>query len=204
MTTTIVAARAARQRHRAGLRSLAADDRGSAGIEFALVVPLLLGLLLGSVTLFDLYRYAERTEATTYTIADLLSRQDLVDRETLDDLHATHAALIGGDPKMVSTRMSSVVKKVTKRDKKNQPTKIELVVQWTYDSDKVGECKPAKDLPLDLVPDIAVNDSVLIVETASKKWAMTDRIDGELERSFSDYAIVRPRYRTAVALRSAC
>ena len=177
------------------------DPSGAAGVEFVLVAPLLLGLLLGGVTLFDMYRYAERTEATTYTVADILSREDLVDKQSLADLHATHLALLGGQAEKARTRMSSVVRKVTKKDKKGNPIKIELVAQWTYDSDDVNECKPATDLPLDMVPDIALNDSVVIVETNSVKHLFTDKLNGIQKGAFEEMAIVRPRYVNAIGLK---
>ena len=193
------------------LGALARDTSGAAAIEFVLVAPLLLGLLLGGVTLFDMYRYAERTEATTFTLADILSREAFVDEQNLADLHATHLALLGGHAEDGRTRISSVVKKATKKCKgkskgkgkgNNCKDKIELVAQWTYDSDKPGSCKAAKNLPLKLVPEIAVNDSVVIVETSSTKQLFTDSINDRKENVFSDTAVVRPRYVMALGLRN--
>ena len=195
-----------RRAHRS-LRSLMADGSGVAGIEFAMVAPLLLGLLIGGVTLFDMYRYAERAETVTYTIADLLSRRDFVDKKNLEDLHATHAALLGGTNERTRTRMSSVVKREIKENNgkgkaKGKKKTYELVVEWTYDSENVNECKPADNVPLHLVPDIAVNDSVVIVETDSKKRMFTDRINDTDKVVFVSQAVVRPRYVNAIGLKS--
>ena len=187
------------------LAALRADRRGSVAIEFALVLPFLMGLLLGGVTVFDMYRFAERTESTTYTIADLIARRDFVDRQNLDDLHATHVALLGGEVKDVRTRISSVVKREVKngRSKGNGKgkKKYELVVEWTYDSRNVNGCKPATDVPLELVPEIAENDSVVIVETHAEKDLFTDRVTGSQDGSFSNNAVARPRYVSAIGLK---
>ena len=192
----------------AKVRSLRSDERGVAGIEFALIAPLLLGLLLGGVTLFDIYRYAERTEATTYTVADLISRSRVLEKNDMADLHATHVALLGTPADKTRTRVSSVFKKEIKAKGKGKgkskgkgkgkgkkdPVEFEYVVRWTYDSDRPDSCKPAKNVPLDIIPDIAINDSVLIVETGARKMLFSDMLTTSQEKLYLNQVAIRPRY----------
>ena len=60
---------------RIGLKRIARDDRGSAAVEFAFVVPILITLLLGA---FDYGRYVllhQKVARTATTIADLTAQE---------------------------------------------------------------------------------------------------------------------------------
>lgn len=183
-----------------GQARIASDERGIAATEFAIVLPLLLGLFLSGVTLFDVYRFAERAETTTYTIADILSRRENTDKDDLRDIHAMHIALLEGTARDVRTRVSSVVfRQVRRRGPFRQ--RFKLVPEWTYDSaNPDNRCRPADDLPLDLVPAVALNESVIIVETEAGKSLFSTRLTGNQRMDFDDVAIVRPRYSNTLGL----
>ena len=57
------------------LRQFRADVRAVAAVEFALVLPLLIGLYLGSIEAASLYSTDHKVATVASTMADLVSRQ---------------------------------------------------------------------------------------------------------------------------------
>lgn len=70
----------------ARLQTLRSDQRGAAMVEFAIVLPLLLLLLLGSIEIVQLVEAHRRVTHVASTVADLVSQQRIVDRSGIDDV----------------------------------------------------------------------------------------------------------------------
>ncbi len=160
------------------LRKLIGDERGASIVEFALLVPVLLLLLLGTVTLFDLFRTLQSVEKATFTVGDMMSRESTMSQTTLDVMmtltrQMVPAARNGG------LRVSSVVKQGGK-----------LEVRWTGTS---GSNIPQSDLPLAIIPDIAEGDSVLLTESFVPHRAFVS-LFGFDEIRFGAQAAHRPRF----------
>ncbi|HEY9010727.1 MAG TPA: TadE/TadG family type IV pilus assembly protein, partial [Devosia sp.] len=56
------------------LRRLAADEGGAAAVEFALILPFLLLLYMGSIEASTLFTVDRRVEVISSTVADLVAR----------------------------------------------------------------------------------------------------------------------------------
>jgi Flp pilus assembly protein TadG len=126
------------------------NESGASIIEFALLAPVLLFLLVGAVTLFDLFRTQQSVEKATFTVGDMLSRAQVLTENDLDNMlvllrNIVPAANEGG------LRISSIVK-----------SQGSLVVRW---SEPVGTAVPSTPLPTSILPDIAEGDSVLLTES---------------------------------------
>ena len=90
-------------------RRLLGDRSGVAAVEFALIAPLLVLVLLGTVTLFDFYRESLALERATASMSDYMSRQTELPRSVLDNrIIATLKALVPQPDGALEVRISSL------------------------------------------------------------------------------------------------
>lgn len=177
------------------LARLRRDARGLAGVEFALVFPLLAMLFAGGFTLFEMFRFAERLEASTATVADIVSRQPTVDDASMARFHQTFAHLVKLPQNEAMIRITSIEHVVTEEGKNGAPDTTEMQVRWVYDT-RTGITTTPANLPMNKLPIIAVDDSVLVVES----WATGDTTfktlseNGLYSADYDSMAMVRPRY----------
>jgi Flp pilus assembly protein TadG len=159
------------------LMRLRRDERGASAVEFALLAPVLLLLLLGTVTLFDLFRTHQNVEKATFTLSDMLSREQTISRVKVDEMltlmrNMVPAANTGG------LRVSSIVRKSGT-----------WTVRW---SRSVGSAVPTTPIPASILPDIADGDSVLLTESFVPYRAFVDWFGVEFI-TFKGQSAHRPR-----------
>ena len=158
------------------LLAFARDRRGVAALEFTLLAPVLLALLLGSITIFDLFRTAQKVEKATFTVGDILSRQTSINSTTMGDMlelvHQTVAAAAG-------IRVSSI-----------SMTQGRLVLDWTR---SVGTGAGATAIPFNIVPDLANGDSIILTESFVPHRAFVSGF-GVDEVSYENKVVHRPRF----------
>lgn len=164
------------------LRRFTRDRLGASAVEFALLVPVLLLLLLGTVTLFDLFRNLQSVEKATFTVGDMMSRETGMDKAKLNSMLALMRQMVptardGG------LRVSSISRQGEK-----------LIVNW---SEPVGDNVPSTPLPADILPEIADGDSVLLTESFVPHRALAD-IAGFEVILFQARAAHRPRFVSAI------
>ena len=160
------------------------DASGSTIVEFALLAPVLLTVLLGSVTAFDMYRNAQNVEKATFTIGDMLSREKVVTGAKLNDMldllrHLVPTSSDGG------LRITSITKK-----------NGVYVVQWTR---KLGNNVPDTPIPVAMVPNIVSGDSIVLTESYVPHEAMVAGF-GFGNIVFHSQAAHRPRFVTSIPL----
>ena len=160
------------------------DERGASAIEFALLAPILLVVLIGTVTLFDMFRNAQNVEKATFTVGDILSRQTTVSQTQLTGLlslvkHMVGTADDGG------LRVSSISK-----------ASGTLKLDW---SKVVGNAVivTGQAIPYDLVPDMADGDSVLLTESFVPHGAFAQGF-GLDNITFKNRSVHRPRFVSAI------
>jgi Flp pilus assembly protein TadG len=170
---------------RSVLQRLGRDERGASAIEFALLAPVLLLVLVGTVTMFDLFRNAQNVEKATFTVGDILSRQTSVSDSSLNALmsmmrHTVPTAADGG------LRVSSLTRKGSK-----------LELDWSKivgDSTSVGSAP----LPTDILPQVANGDSVILTESFVPHSAMIAAFGLDVV-VFKARAVHRPRFVGTIA-----
>lgn len=166
-----------------GLHKFGRDQRGASVVEFALLAPVLLALLLGTVTLFDLFRNLQSVDKATFTVGDMMSREQSMNRAKLGYMLTLMNQMVptssdGG------LRLSSISKKSGK-----------FVVNW---SEPVGHGVPTTPVDTTKLPNIAEGDSVLLTESFVPHRSLTDNL-GIGPIVFTAQAAHRPRFVTTMS-----
>jgi len=160
------------------------NQQGASLVEFALLVPILLFLLMGTVTLFDLFRSWQNVEKATFTVGDIMSRETgaLTQSKLEGMLTLTRNVVTSGA--QGGLRVSSI-------GKKNGV----ITVHWTH---SVGSHVPASTPSVSLAPALAEGDSVLLTESFVPHAGFAN-LFGFDTLVFSARAAHRPRFVSAVA-----
>ena len=127
-----------RPRH---LRRFAKDKSGTAGIEFALIAPIAMVLMIGAIEYSRAVVMARRFNLITATLGDLIARDDFEDDSTMVGLQ--HAIETIWSPYAKDTLVLQVV---AVRQSMATATKIAPLsnyVYWSYDM-KPGTAAPAQ------------------------------------------------------------
>ena len=149
-----------------------------------MLLPVLMVVLLASLTAFDMFRTAQNVEKSTFTIGDMLAREKgALNATKLNNVllllrHTVPSAKDGG------LRISSIARADGK-----------FIVRW---SRSVGLSVPTTPLVLGTLPDIADGDSVLLTESFVPHEAIVSGF-GIGDVTFSAQAAYRPRFVSAIA-----
>lgn len=167
------------------LKRFSRDERGISAVEFALMLPILLAVLVGSVTVFDVFRMAQSAEKSTFTVGDMLSREQNAITDTKLDYLVTFLGQTVDYQGTAALRVSSISK-----------SNGRLVLDW---SRVRGDTTiPRSAIPYDIIPDIAPGDSVILTETFVPHRAFVDWFG--LDRMIYNHRSVhRPRFVGRIA-----
>jgi Flp pilus assembly protein TadG len=158
---------------------------GVSSIEFAIIAPCLMVLLFGSFTVFAMIRDSYRVESATFTVADIVSRRFDVSKAFLDTTYAMFVRMLPTTQTGASFRVSSVLM-----------TDKGLKVAWSYPiAPMTALTDPA--IPKAKLPAVAVNDSLILVETRVGYAPLTS-ILGFLPGTHEYLAANRPRMTAAI------
>ena len=161
------------------------DRRGASAVEFALLAPVLITLLLGAVTVFDLFRTLQNVEKATFTVGDMMSRKTEMSSSDVN-------AMLTLMRQMVSSandgglRVSSISRRSGN-----------LVTDW---SRSAGQAVPTTPVSTTDLPLIAEGDSVLLTETFVPHNAFVASF-GLDALTFRGKVAHRPRLVTSMAFR---
>ena len=164
------------------------DRGGVAGLEFALILPFLILVFLGTVTLFQLYRESKSLDQATSTMSDFVSRQmEVTDSFLRNGVEARLRALLAADANALEYRVESI-RKVGNR----------FVLEWAY---------PAAEGPLlgprpadDALPLVSDGDTLIVLRTALERRTMFGTL-GAGNFTHRSVLAARPRFTQAIIKR---
>ena len=189
------------------LAAFCRDERGTVKIEFLVVLPLIFTWIVTSFVLFDAYRTLSRASKATYAVADIVSRQELINITDLLRYHDIFDSLIPW----------------------SNPDKSIILTTFTYerplgatcydDGDATGECEyvvssdscssgsdsglqAGDTIPqniLNILPDIAGDDHVILTETVVPYAPLIERFGFE-RLEFRNRLAVRSRFAPELML----
>lgn len=140
------------------LRLLLRDTRGLAALEFALILPMMVVVLFGSVELTEVLTTKSRVENTAAAMADVVSRDTVIEDDEINDLWAASRTLMYPNSAVpLKLRVTSV----------QVETPTRAVVLWSeghngYTARSAGSVMSAPSLPAGLM---IPGTSVIVAET---------------------------------------
>ncbi|MBD8876524.1 TadE/TadG family type IV pilus assembly protein [Roseibium polysiphoniae] len=168
------------------------DSSAAAAVEFAIVAPFLVVVLINAVSFFDGFRGDRVVSRTNTVVLDLLTReQGAIDDDDLDELIAIAEALAG---KYVDNGFTLVLTSVRNTWDSEENPDIDL--RWSISNDS-SAVLTQDDIDAMTLPSMQEGDTAII---SSLTTEYTPAIVGELSGEFtlSDYLIRRPRYVTEI------
>ncbi len=183
------------------LRRFRRDQNGTMTMEFAIVAPLLFIIIIAGFEFFDAFKSYGRAAKVTYTIADNLSRREKIDEAKITELHALMDALLpwmNGPKTLVVSSITyndtdGYVCEWSKPSVVNQSTMgIEFDFNLAAISTLLNE-----NFYKDVLPSIAVGDSVILVETVVEHRTLFSMF-GLRGLKWHNQVAIRPRFTSRI------
>ncbi len=162
-------------------RRVVRDEDGSVTVEFVIIFPLLIFALASTFVFFDAFLTTSRASKAAYTIGDIVSREDKVTPNMMQQLFELQENLIPNSPAGKWLRITSIQYIVEYDIDTGDPNNDYYIVNWSRfevdpefdpgigdgDPDPTRYAKPIKteDLPDYDLPTMADKDTVILVET---------------------------------------
>jgi TadE-like protein len=143
----------------AASRKFLRQSEGFAAVEFAMVVPIMIAMFIGTVEMSEAYTISRRVVTIAGSVADLVTQTDKLNDGNLDDIMRIADSLLAGyDTTKLEITVISVV-----ADAKGNTS-----VDWSYDKqggEPYAQGSPYNELPIGL---IGPNGSVVVAQAKYK------------------------------------
>jgi TadE-like protein len=154
------------------VRAFRERTEGFAAVEFAMVVPVMIVMFVGTVEISESYTLARRIVTISGSVADLVTRSAKLNDDQLDDImNIADSLLAGYDASRLEITVISIV-----GDARGNP-----IVDWSYDkhgNKPVEAGTPYMQLPTGLIGE---NESVVIAKVSYKyRPPISQNIIGEI------------------------
>lgn len=178
------------------LRKFRKDERGTMTMEFAIIAPLLFTVLIAGFEFFDAFKSYSRAAKTTYTIADIISRQDEIDDTYIHDLHKLMDALMPWLNEDKVLRVTSITYSAADG----------YEVAWSKHSDKTFSMDTSLSLDASsmlsfqyssILPVVADGDSIILVETEVPHRTLISMF-GLHDLVWKNEIAIRPRFASTI------
>jgi Flp pilus assembly pilin Flp len=144
-------------------RRLRRDTRGVAAIEFAMILPIMFFLFVGTIEFSQALTVDRRVTQSASSTADLIARaptQGLTAAQVDNELGIIQQLIRPYDESALTVRIISVKAKATP----GNPAALQYVVDWSRDNH--GQTPYSRNLPYSHVPDglLVAGESVIVAE----------------------------------------
>lgn len=160
------------------------DKTGAAAVEFAIVAPVILLLLLGCLAVFDMYRSNARLEQASLIVADMVSRETALDGGYAKRLYAVFGELSETTNVPNALRLTSIANREGR-----------YTADWSVQMGRADLLAPG-GLYLDEIPALSDQDSVILIETGTIYITLSS-IFGIETVLFRNRKFIRPRFINA-------
>lgn len=162
------------------------DDRGSVAVEAVIIMPALAAMYCASFVWFDAFRNKTLAMKATYTISDIISRQETIDEPYLDGLHDTMDFLVNSfaEPKMRVTLI---------RYDEDSTASNKYRVDWSWSTgDKPKLTQANIDSDSTRIPVMGDDETVVVTESfVFYQPVFRVGIDNQI---FENVMVTRPRF----------
>lgn len=142
------------------------DDQGTSTIEFAIVAPFFLILMLGTASLSDAENVTTQVGKVSSSVADIISQSQTVNADFIDQTMLAGEALMGSRADNLELFVTGIEIVDTSSDPDNP--NLEARVLWARGNDNIPDGGlPAKGSTYDLDPGLLVQGGFVVVAKAS-------------------------------------
>ncbi len=171
------------------LAAFCRDARGVVSVEAALVAPLLLGLFGVSFVWYDAFRTKNEVVKGTYTVADMISRQQAsLPSEALDGLAFAFDFMVRSNAP-TALRLTSIVCMDDCDDPVNRD--LQMCWSWAQTGLTAHDTTTVKNL-FKAIPLMTLGDTVIVTEGMVDYHPIFDRYFGDLV--LRNTIVTRPRF----------
>lgn len=168
------------------VRRFLADRSGVAALEFVLIAPIVLILLLGSVTVFVMVREDQTAKMSTYTAADMVSRQAKVNDSYLNFVYTLFLNVAKRTSSEAAIRVTSVTKSGNN-----------IKVDWSFAKAPLNKMTTPM-IPHARLPMFGDGESLVITET-TMQYSPLSKFIGWNDGERYNISVSRPRFAKAIA-----
>lgn len=161
------------------------NEKGSLSVEACFAVPILAWAIAATFVFFDAFKTLNVAQKATYTIADMISREETaVDADYITALHETFDYL-AGDAGVNAIRVSVVEMTV---DPVTGDNVLALIWSEGVNYDELVDLDPIRDR----IPGISAGEQLVVVESV-QQWEPAISV-GPVRYQFREVALARPRF----------
>ncbi len=163
------------------LRQFKKDETATLTVEFVILMPVLISWFIGSVVFYDAFDARAGAQKTSYTLADIVSRQSEINNGFIDQLLVLQNRMRPQEP-VGSVRVSSL-----RKDESGN-----LHVQWSYSTEGTALTIDAVD-ETTLPSSMGAEDSVVVVESYVPYVPLADWV-GIVEQTWVNKIVTQTRF----------
>lgn len=168
-------------------------ERGTAGVEFAIVLPMMILAFVGSFSVFQGVRASRLISQASTTVVDLVTRQAEMTDGSFTLMASTAEAIVGSF--VESSSLDVTVTSILNPD--DEDDALDYEVQWSLSTVTDGELETS-DLAQINLPGIAETDTVILVSVKGRyKPKIAPMFVGPMLMKRT--AIRRPRFSQSIA-----